>query len=42
MFGFVASARAAMIPAAVWPRAAQCILFCTVLKNSWDASMRGS
>lgn len=42
MFGVVASARIATISAAVWPCAAQCILFCTVLKNRWDASMRGS
>ena len=42
MFGRLASARAAMTSAAVWPWAAQCILFCTVLKKRCDASARGS
>jgi hypothetical protein len=42
MFGLVASARVATISAAVWPCAAQCILFWTVLKKRWDTSMCGS
>lgn len=37
VFGRSASARAAMISAAVWPWAAQCILFWTVTKNRCEA-----
>jgi hypothetical protein len=42
MFGLAALARTTMISAAVWPWAAQCILFCTTLKNSRDMSVSES